>query len=371
MKGEDVRAEDIIADKMVRMAQGIKEKGKLGFSSTIYKLYKEAGVPLREFRRTKKIQIEKPITVRRMESTRLPRPIQHRQQDDEDEDQPMPQAEEGNEEGNEEGQGYEHDYHHQPEFDHQPEYEHHQDFQEEPQVQQPPLYHVPTDTDQHEKDLHSIETQLQNMMWYQQQTLENISKSQAEYMAELREIKGKQQELYENNDRFYHQVREEQREMAKEIQQVKNYQVNQTMVDSTRNKAILEELAAEILDVKKYQMNAVTMGSGSSSSPTPQRYEPEQALMKIREQHANFSEMQRQLKDWTRNASARECYTVWAHQQANSNLVDMSSQRITKQIYDNINNKRPMFYGLLKSDLQPKDSVPPPSSSNDPKNPPK
>ncbi|MED6162801.1 hypothetical protein PIB30_073968 [Stylosanthes scabra] len=160
MKGKDIRAKDIIANKMVRMAQGIKEKEKLGFPSTIYKLYKEAGVPLREFRRTKKIQIEKPIT-----------------QDDEDEDQPMPQAEEGNDEGNEEGQGYEHDYHHQPEFDHQPKYEHHQDFQEEPQVQQPHLYHGPTYTDQHEKDLHSIETQLQNMMWYQQQTLENISKS--------------------------------------------------------------------------------------------------------------------------------------------------------------------------------------------------
>ncbi|MED6173614.1 hypothetical protein PIB30_061286 [Stylosanthes scabra] len=43
MRGEDVRAEDIIADKIVRMAQGIKEKGKLGFPSTIYKLCKEAG----------------------------------------------------------------------------------------------------------------------------------------------------------------------------------------------------------------------------------------------------------------------------------------------------------------------------------------
>ncbi|MED6151288.1 hypothetical protein PIB30_081075, partial [Stylosanthes scabra] len=52
-----------------RMAQGIKEKGKLGFPSTIYKLCKEAGVPLREFRRTKKILAEKPITARRMEST--------------------------------------------------------------------------------------------------------------------------------------------------------------------------------------------------------------------------------------------------------------------------------------------------------------
>ncbi|MED6185927.1 hypothetical protein PIB30_061861 [Stylosanthes scabra] len=197
-------------------------------------------------------------------------------------------------------------------------------------------------------------------------------------MVELRDIKGKQQELYENNDKFYNQVRQEQREMVQEIQQIKNYQVNQTLADSTRHKAYLEELAAmktkqeeffsnhinqynmirqdqrllgkEILDVKKYQMSAVTMGSGGScSSLQPQRYEPDQALMKIREQHANFSEMQRQLRDWTRNASARETYTI----------------------YDNIYHKRPMFKGLLKSDLQPSDSAPPSSSSNGPKDPPK
>ncbi|MED6188935.1 hypothetical protein PIB30_090755 [Stylosanthes scabra] len=178
IRGEDVRAEDIIADKIVRMAQGIKEKGKLGFPSTIYKLCKEAGVPLREFRRTRKIQAEKPITARRMESTRLPRPVKQRQQEDEEEDHPMPQAGEGNEEENVEEQGYDHDYHHQHDFEQQqPEFEHYQDFNEEPPVQQLPLYHVPTYTDQHQKDLDSIETQLQNMMWYQQQTLENISKN--------------------------------------------------------------------------------------------------------------------------------------------------------------------------------------------------
>ncbi|MED6112938.1 hypothetical protein PIB30_066294 [Stylosanthes scabra] len=238
------------------------------------------------------------------------------------------------------------------------------------------------------------------MMWYQQQTLENISKNQAEYMAELRDIKGKQHELYEYNDKFYNQVRQEQKEMVQEIQQIKNYQVNQTLVDSTRHKAYLEELAAmktkqeeffsnqvnqynmirqdqkllgkEILDMKKYQMSAVTKGSGgSSSSPQPQRYEPDQALLKIREQHATFSEITRQLRDWTRNASARETYTVWAHQQANPNLVEISSQKIVKQIYDNIDHKRPMFKGLLKFDLQPSDPAPHPSSSNDPKDPPK
>ncbi|MED6165058.1 hypothetical protein PIB30_096026 [Stylosanthes scabra] len=104
----DVRAEEIIADKMVRMAQGIKEKGKLGFPSTIYKLCKDAGVPLREFRRTTKISTEKPITARRMESTKLPRNLQHQPQDNEDEDQPMTQAEEGH--GEEHGE--EHDYQH-------------------------------------------------------------------------------------------------------------------------------------------------------------------------------------------------------------------------------------------------------------------
>ncbi|MED6202736.1 hypothetical protein PIB30_108610, partial [Stylosanthes scabra] len=197
------------------------------------------------------------------------------------------------------------------------------------------------------------------MMWYQQQALENMSKNQAEYMAELRDIKGKQQELYENNDRFYNQVRQEQKEMVQEIQQIKNYQVNQTLVDSTRHKAYMDELAAmkakqeeffsnqanqynlirqdhkllgkEILDMKKYQMSAVTMGSSESGSstqpPPPPPYEPDQALMKIREQHATFTEICRQLKDWTRNASGRESYMVWAHQLANPNLVELSSQK--------------------------------------------
>ncbi|MED6164273.1 hypothetical protein PIB30_088075 [Stylosanthes scabra] len=101
--------------------------------------------------------------------------------------------------------------------------------------------------------------------------------------------------------------------MVQEVQQIKNYQVNQTLVDSTRHKAYMDELATmkakqdhkllgkEILDVKKYQMSAVTMGSGGSGSSTQPPplppYEPDQALMKIREQHATFTEICRQLKD--------------------------------------------------------------------------
>ncbi|MED6213898.1 hypothetical protein PIB30_097805 [Stylosanthes scabra] len=98
MRGEDIRAEDIIADNMAVIAQGLHGKGNLSFPSTIYKLCKDAGVPLREFKRTTRIPEEKLITAKRMESTRLPRNLPQQQQDEDDKDEPMPQAEGGNEE---------------------------------------------------------------------------------------------------------------------------------------------------------------------------------------------------------------------------------------------------------------------------------
>ncbi|MED6162781.1 hypothetical protein PIB30_073772 [Stylosanthes scabra] len=73
MRGEEVRAEDIIADNMAVIAQGLPNKGNLAFPSTIYKLCKDAGVPLREFRRTSRIPKVSYITAKRMESTRIPR----------------------------------------------------------------------------------------------------------------------------------------------------------------------------------------------------------------------------------------------------------------------------------------------------------
>ncbi|MED6188339.1 hypothetical protein PIB30_084999 [Stylosanthes scabra] len=103
MRGEEVRAEDIIADNITMIAQGLQSKGNLGFPSTIYKLCKDASVPLREFRRTSKILEEKLITAKRMESTRIPRNLPQQQQDD-DEDEPMPQAGGDNEEEEEQQQ---------------------------------------------------------------------------------------------------------------------------------------------------------------------------------------------------------------------------------------------------------------------------
>ncbi|MED6178004.1 hypothetical protein PIB30_103601 [Stylosanthes scabra] len=118
-KEHDQQLDQVLADLCIPGATWKLSTGQL-------RLCKEAGVPLREFRRTRKIQAEKPINARRMESTRLPRSVQQRQHEDEDE--PMPQAEEGNE-----GQAHDYDYHHQPEYEHhqhdyeqpQPEFEHH------------------------------------------------------------------------------------------------------------------------------------------------------------------------------------------------------------------------------------------------------
>ncbi|MED6165276.1 hypothetical protein PIB30_098054 [Stylosanthes scabra] len=55
IRGEDVRAEELIADNITIVAQRMQGKGKLAFPSTIYKLCKDAQVPLHEFKRIKLI----------------------------------------------------------------------------------------------------------------------------------------------------------------------------------------------------------------------------------------------------------------------------------------------------------------------------
>ncbi|MED6212839.1 hypothetical protein PIB30_087290 [Stylosanthes scabra] len=73
MQGEDVRAEEIIAKNMVTIAQGLGNKGNLAHPSTIYKLCKDAGIPLTEFARTPRIPSLSYITAKRMETIRFPR----------------------------------------------------------------------------------------------------------------------------------------------------------------------------------------------------------------------------------------------------------------------------------------------------------
>ncbi|MED6164709.1 hypothetical protein PIB30_092783 [Stylosanthes scabra] len=171
MQGEDVRAEDIIADNMATIAQGLTNKGNLAHPSTIYKLCKDAGVPLREFSRTPRIPKLSYITAKRMETIRFPRNQPQQQHEKDDEDEPMPQADGANHE----------------EADQQP-----------PQQDQQPQQHEIS------SGLHG--------------------RGQA--------IKGKQEQIYNHNQRFYFQMWQEQEKLTKEIQEIRRSQLAQTMANN-------------------------------------------------------------------------------------------------------------------------------------------
>ncbi|MED6153088.1 hypothetical protein PIB30_098211 [Stylosanthes scabra] len=70
IKGHDVRVEELIADNIAVLAEGVQGRGKLCFPSTIYRLWKEVGVPMGEFKDGDKIQIARPITAKVMTTTR-------------------------------------------------------------------------------------------------------------------------------------------------------------------------------------------------------------------------------------------------------------------------------------------------------------
>ncbi|MED6195007.1 hypothetical protein PIB30_034032 [Stylosanthes scabra] len=57
-----------------------------------------------------------------------------------------------------------------------------------------------------------------------------------------------------------------------------------------------------------------------------------------------------QLKEWTRNASYKDAYCCWAHQQSNSNLTEIPTYRIPELMRENAEKGRSIFYGFLKSD---------------------
>ncbi|MED6140131.1 hypothetical protein PIB30_090150 [Stylosanthes scabra] len=68
--GDDVRVEELIADNIAVLAEGVHGRSKLCFPSTIYRLCKEAGVPMGEFRNTGQIQVARPITAKLLELKR-------------------------------------------------------------------------------------------------------------------------------------------------------------------------------------------------------------------------------------------------------------------------------------------------------------
>ncbi|MED6200086.1 hypothetical protein PIB30_081894 [Stylosanthes scabra] len=215
MQGEDVRAEEIIADNMVKIAQGLARKGNLAHPSTIYKLCKDTGVPLREFIRTPRIPALSYITAKRMETIRFPWNQPQQQEEDEEEDEPMPQVDGGN---------FEEEDQQPPQQDQQPQQHGFPNFQRRYESQ----YH---------EDLQGIEETLSSMQFFQQTFYENMQKPQADYMEEVKQIKEKQEQINNNNQRFYSHIWQEQEKLAKEIQEVRRSQLAQAVANNQRLEA--------------------------------------------------------------------------------------------------------------------------------------
>ncbi|MED6175316.1 hypothetical protein PIB30_077223 [Stylosanthes scabra] len=184
-------------------------KGKLALPSTIFKLCKDAEVPMREFKRSELIPQNNLITARLMETTRF---------------------------------GFQQHY-----------------------------------MEQQQQDFTLINEQLASMQIQQQIFFKNMQSTQAQYLEELKAVKTRRDELWNNTNMFHHQIRKEQDMLAREIQEVKKFQVNQTLMGN--QKGSMEKL--------------------------------EQTMVL---QQKEITEMKKQLKDWTRNASSRDAYCCWAHQ---------------------------------------------------------
>ncbi|MED6200877.1 hypothetical protein PIB30_089566 [Stylosanthes scabra] len=218
MQGEDVSAKDIIADNMATIAQGLTSKGNLAHPSTIYKLCKDAGVPLREFTRTPRISELSYIKAKRMETIR-----------------------------------YESQYH---------------------------------------EDLQGIEETLSSMQFFQQTFYENMMKSQADYMEEVKQLKDKQEQIYNHSQRFHSQIWQEQEKLAKEIQEVRRSQLAQAVANNKR------------LETERNMQLALEM------------------------QRRDIVEIKKQVNLWTNNVSSKEAYACWAQQQAIPNLSEIPITQI-------------------------------------------
>ncbi|MED6163329.1 hypothetical protein PIB30_078805 [Stylosanthes scabra] len=185
IKGHDVRVEELIADNIAVLAEGVQGRSKLCFPSTIYRLYKEAGVSMGEFKDGEKIQVAKPITAKEI----------HFEAAGAEEDH--------------------HQYHDRPHFE---AYE--SNFQQYKEDQQ--------------QGFQFLNEELASMKIRQEQFFENMQKAQSQYLEELKSLRTRQDEMVNQQNNFYRQIKREQEKTIKEIEEVKKFQVNQTLMGAHR-----------------------------------------------------------------------------------------------------------------------------------------
>ncbi|MED6219186.1 hypothetical protein PIB30_033601, partial [Stylosanthes scabra] len=181
---------------------------------------------MREFKHTKQVPEERYITAKVMEATRIPRMFQQNQHHEEEEgeedeeDQAMPQVEGENEEVEEQEQE-------QP-------YMHHEEtnagFQQTHLEQQQPQYVTYADFQQfQQRQMVQMQQYQQNQLELQQQGFQKLNEkianmqigiqtAQGKYTEEVQGLQRKQQDLY-------NYMKEKQKFVAKELDEIKRFQV--------------------------------------------------------------------------------------------------------------------------------------------------
>ncbi|MED6202249.1 hypothetical protein PIB30_103445 [Stylosanthes scabra] len=101
-----------------------------------------------------------------------------------------------------------------------------------------------------------------------------IQNELGQYKEELNTLKGKQQESFVNTNNMCNRILREQESMNKELIDLKKWQVSETVGRDEQSNKIMEAW---------------------------------------NEQRGYMEGMSKQMKNWTRNASARECYDIWTH----------------------------------------------------------
>ncbi|MED6128314.1 hypothetical protein PIB30_096502 [Stylosanthes scabra] len=124
-------------------------------------------------------------------------------------------------------------------------------------------------------------------------------------------------------------------------------------------------IAKEIQEVKKFQVNQTLIGFRKEAV--------EKLEQTMGGQQKEMTEIKKQLKEWTRHASSRDAYYCWAHQQANPNLTEIPIHQIPDVIQANAEKGRHIFHGALKSKLVAGSSsqAPPPQPADEPMTDPK
>ncbi|MED6129239.1 hypothetical protein PIB30_106046, partial [Stylosanthes scabra] len=391
IKGEDVRVEELISTRLVNIAQSLQHKGKLGFPSLIYK-------------RTPYVEVASNITAKVMETVRGgPLPILRRHQEeaghDEDQDQVMYEAENVDEPPHQQSY-FEHETgaeswaNHEVQYEQQQHnyYEPHQSPHQQPQQHQQPPQHFPFDfqvfQEQQQQGFKAMTDMITNMQIQTLNYFENIKTYQEYQYDQVKSIIAQQQEGIATQNREFQAMKRKQDQLEKELSEIRKAQVNLAMYKTNSSSQIapttaasseekLDQIASSVEafreELKTFKGRHEELANISYEQYSKIRKEQAALSKKIKEitehpispannetlrdiaqmtfqQREELKQIRKQMREWTMYSSARECYDVWAHQQSNPNLFQMPLHDLTKMVYDNLENKRPMFSGALKSD---------------------